>query len=345
MITTSNLRKKRELLASGIHRSGLARLLSGLPERDSLIVLNYHRIGDSEDDPYLEDVFSATANQFEEQVSYLKKHVSVVSLEEALGFIEGESKESDKRCRVLITFDDGYLDNYQIAFPILRAHGVEAVFFLATSLVGSSEVPWWDRIAYAMKTARRHRFTLRYPSELTVDIGSDGLERSLKAVLAHYKQPRNQDGDLFITELITETQSNNLPEASRRFLSWKEAREMAKGGMSIGSHTHSHRVLSQLVRDRQVEELCKSRNIVTEEVGVRADVLAYPVGGTESFTDETQRIAQEAGYRAAFSFYGGVNGRKNVSPYDVRRVFIGPQSARRFQVQTEVCRHLGKFWP
>jgi peptidoglycan/xylan/chitin deacetylase (PgdA/CDA1 family) len=80
---------------------------------------------------------------------------------------------------VLITFDDGYLDNYEIAFPILRSHVVQGVFFLATSMVGSCQVPWWDHIAYLMKTARRRRFSLRYPADLAVDIDRERLDGEL----------------------------------------------------------------------------------------------------------------------------------------------------------------------
>jgi hypothetical protein len=144
---------KRELLARGLFWSGASFLLSKLPARDSLLVLDYHRIGDPDDDLFDPGVFSATADQLNDQIAYLKRYVSVITLEEALAFVEGTLKDRTRRCRVLITFDDGYLDNYRIAFPVLRSHGVQGVFFLATSMVGSCHVPWWDHIAYVVKTA------------------------------------------------------------------------------------------------------------------------------------------------------------------------------------------------
>lgn len=340
-----NFRRKRELLATGLFWSGATRLLSQLSEQDSLLVLNYHRIGNPDDDSFLADVFSATSDQFEGQISYLKRHVSLVSLDEALAFADGSIKEKRHRCRVLITFDDGYLDNYDIAFPILRSHGVEGVFFLTTSMVGSWQVPWWDRIAYLIRTARKRRFCLRYPSDLVVDLDRNGLDESLQTVLGLYKKPKNSDPARFIQELEEATEGEELPKTSRRFLSWEEAREMTRAGMTIGSHTHSHSVLSQLGPGQQFEELTKSRVILKEQLGVEADLLAYPVGGRQNFNDETRRIARDVGYRAAFSFYGGINRRGNTSPYDIKRVFMGPQSLRRFQVRTDLCRRLGKFWP
>jgi peptidoglycan/xylan/chitin deacetylase (PgdA/CDA1 family) len=336
---------KRELLARGLLWSGASFLLSQLPARDSLLVLNYHRIGNPDDDLFDPGVFSATAEKFDDQISYLKRQVSLVTLEEALSFVEGNVKDNVRCCRVLLTFDDGYLDNYDIAYPILRSHGAQGVFFLVTSMVGSCHVPWWDHVAYLVKTARRRRFSLRYPAELAIDLDKSGLNESLRLILKLYKRPDNSDSARFIHELAGETQGDDVPGTLRRFLNWDEAREMIRGGMAIGSHTHSHHVLSQLEPNRQFEELSESRAILKKELGVEADALAYPVGGKISFTDQTQNTARDAGYRAAFSFYGGTNLPGKISPYDVARIGIDDQSRTRFRVQTSVCRVSGSYWP
>ncbi|MGH9616706.1 MAG: polysaccharide deacetylase family protein [Acidobacteriaceae bacterium] len=309
-----------------------------------LLVLNYHRIGNP-DDRFGSGVFSATAEQFNNQICYLKRHVTPVTLEEALAFVGGRIKEKARCCRVLITFDDGYLDNYDTAYPILRSHGVQGVFFLATSLVGSCQIPWWDHIAYLMKTARRRRFSLHYPVGLMVNMDTSGLTDSLRAVLNLYKTPENSDPARFMQELQEETGGDHPPGELRRFLDWDEAREMIRGGMAIGSHTHSHHILSQIEPELQLKELVQSRSILTEQLGFQPDVLAYPVGGKSSFTDQTQRAARDAGYRAAFSFYGGINLRGSTSPFDVNRVGVGRESWDRFRVQTTVCRISGKYWP
>jgi len=320
-------------------------VLRQLPGRDSLLVLNHHRIGRSDDDPFDPDVFSATADELDEQVAYLKRHVSLVTLEEALAFIGGTIREKARRCRVLITFDDGYLDNHRLAFPILRSHGVQGVFFLATDLVGSCHVPWWDHAAYLMRTARRRQFTLRYPANLPVDIDANGIGKSLRDVLALYKNPQNTDRARFLDGLREGTRSEDPPGGQRRFLDWEEAKEMVAGGMAVGSHTHTHHVLSQLGTDRQRQELAQSRTLLHQWLGVRADTLAYPVGIPGSFSGQTERLAGEAGYRAAFSFGGGVNLPGRTRRYDVKRVAAGRHSRSRFRVQTEICRFAGSYWP
>jgi peptidoglycan/xylan/chitin deacetylase (PgdA/CDA1 family) len=336
---------KREFIARSLYWSGAALLLEQLPARGSLLVLNYHRIGDPSDDLFDPGVFSATASQLDEQLSYLKRHVSLVTLEEALEFVEGGNPGKPGRCRVLITFDDGYLDNYAAAFPVLRSHGVQGVFFLATSLVGSCHVPWWDRIAYLMKTARQSRFSLHYPAGLAVDIGANGISKSLREVLRLYKRPANTDPERFLQELREQARGDDPPAALRRFLNWEEAREMIGGGMAIGSHTHSHQVLSQLGPEEQRQELARSRSLLTGHLGAGTAALAYPVGNTTSFSDQTQQLARELGYRAAFSFHGGTNLPGTTRSYDIKRVGVDGQSRERFRVQTGVCRASGKYWP
>ena len=206
-----------------------------------------------------------------------------MTLQEAQAFVDGTLREKTPRCRVLITFDDGYLDNYEVAFPILRSHGVQGVFFLVTSMMGSCSVPWWDHIAFLMKTARQRRFSLRYPADLTVDLVEKGMTKSLRNVLNLYKRPENADPERFIQELKEKAKGEDLPRTLRRFVSWDEAQEMIEGGMAIGSHTHSHRVLSQLGPEEQRQELAQSRGLLREKLGVNAEALAYPVGGTTCF--------------------------------------------------------------
>lgn len=154
---------KRELIARGIAGSGALFLSSLLPAKDSLLVLNHHRIGNSADDDFDPGVFSATPEELDQQIALLKRRFTLVTLEEAIQFANSNGKPASGRCRVLFTFDDGYLDNYTNAFPVLQSHGVQGVFFLCTSLVGSNYVPWWDRIAYITKTSKLPRFELRYP--------------------------------------------------------------------------------------------------------------------------------------------------------------------------------------
>src|SRR5580698_5094484 len=101
------MRGKRELLARLCYRTGLTRVLEALPQRRTLIILNYHRIGNADETPFDSGVFSATAEQFDSHIAYLKRRFHMATLEEVFAMIGGDVPQGTS---VLVTFDDGYLD-------------------------------------------------------------------------------------------------------------------------------------------------------------------------------------------------------------------------------------------
>jgi peptidoglycan/xylan/chitin deacetylase (PgdA/CDA1 family) len=337
---------KRELLARCLNRSGAVSFLASLPPRDSLLVFTYHRIGYAGSDPWDPHVISATAEEFDDQISFLKRACSVVTLEEALAFIDGEDRSKTPRCRVLVTFDDGYLDNYQLAYPILRSHGLQGLFFLCSNLVGSGFIPWWDHIAYLVKSGSRKQFSLDYPICLKVDIDADGLDESLRRINSLYKTFSSVDTGRFLAELKEAVGGHEPPAVNRRYLNWAEAREMLAGGMEFGAHTQNHPMLSKLSPEDQFTEISQSRSTIAQQLSARVETMAYPFGIRAAFTTETERLAEQAGYRAAFSYYGTETNRKGaIEPYNVKRVPVGSQSSIRLRVQTGIGRLTGSFWP
>src|ERR1039457_7108541 len=190
---------KRERAALWSARVGLTGLLEAMPQRPLLMVLNYHRIGDPDKTPYDPGTFSATTQLFDQQVGWLKKRFPIVTLDEAIAVAEG--KQSVRRTHVLITFDDGYLDNYQDAFPVLRAHKVPGTFFLPTYFIGTGHLPWWDVIAYVVKRSRRRRFQITYPQSAAVDIDRNGIVAAVRHILYLAVQPENKNNEIFLSKL------------------------------------------------------------------------------------------------------------------------------------------------
>lgn len=334
------------MIARGLYWSGALALLEQFPSHDCLLVLTYHRIGDGDADPWDPGVFSATGDQFDAQVSFLKRKGLLVTQDEALEYIEGAHKDKSKRCRVLITFDDGCLDNYETAYPILRSHGAQGLFFLCSGLVGTGKALWWDQIAYFVKSSQRRQFSLNYPVSLNVNIDEDGLRRSLRRVFDLYERVDNKDPERFIGELKDALGVGELPAETQRYLSWEQAREMLKGGMALGAHTHSHPRLSLLSPEQQRWELTHCRGVLKDKLGIKAETMAYPFGSPTAFTKETESFAEDAGYRAAFSYFGQMtNEQGSIDRYNVKRVAVDRQSWARFAAQIGMSRLRGKFWP
>ena len=335
---------KRNTCSQIAARSGVLPLLERLARRDALLVFNYHRIGDAGSTALDSGVYSATTAEFEWQMRYLRKRFSILSLDEVNELADGWGKARGPR--VLITFDDGYKDNYELAFPILRALGVPAVFFLVSSYLDNPRIPWWDKIAYWVRSSQRTSLRINYPKARELPLPAGQRRETIRTLLKLFKSQVTQDPERFLRELEAECGPvPALPEAASLFVNRSEAREMIAGGMAIGSHTRSHAILSKLEPAAQLAELVESKTILSRECGTEVTALAFPVGGRKDFTPVTCELAAKAGYRTAYSFYGGLNGRAGFNPFDIKRVDVetgNPPS--RFRLQTSLAIQSNGYW-
>jgi peptidoglycan/xylan/chitin deacetylase (PgdA/CDA1 family) len=309
---------KRELARSLLSRTGLTALRwRTLPRR--LYCFNYHRIGDPETCPFDRGVFSCTEAHFREHVALLRERFEVVDLERLPGALSRRSG----RPPALITFDDGYADNYQYAFPILKEMGVTAVFFIPTAFPGGSSVPWWDEIAWVLRRSAVGKVRLRgSESEYTLEAGT--IDRTVRAVL---RLVRSRAGMPMREQVLEVREACRVDEpvdglGRGLFVSWAQVKEMHGEGMDIGSHTHTHEILSHLPPERQEQELSDSKCLIEGNLGAGVRSVAYPVGSGSSYTAETCRIAESLGYEFGFNFRGGFNPLPLAAPYDIRRMAV-----------------------
>lgn len=313
---------RRDRLAELLDRTGALRVMEWFARRPGLLVLNYHRIGSIEGNLFDDGVVSATAGEFRAQVRYLRRHFDLPELDDLITILE--TGQAIRSPMALITFDDGYRDNFELAFPILREIGVSAAFFIATSYIQQPRLPWWDHIAYIVKTTRRDTFTLDYPTRVSIDLRQSTRSQALGRLLSVYKHAADIDEKEFLTHLGARAGVDADSESLGRelFMSWDQVRQLSAGGMSIGSHTHSHKILSSQSETDQRNELSLSKHILEAELGRPINAVAYPVGRPFAFNGLTKRLAREAGYRIGFSYYGGFNRTGPADPLDVRRTTV-----------------------
>ncbi len=329
---------KREIVAACSRYSGITALLRVLPSRPVLLVLNYHRIGKASETPYDSGVFSATAEDFDAQIRFLKSRFHIATLDEAAEIAVTGRKPN--RAVALLTFDDGYLDNYLVAFPILTAHRLQAVFFLATSFIGSRQIPWWDAAAYIIKRSGPRVIRL---GDRSIDIGAGSREAAIEAVFSAYKNGAIGDADCLVSTLELQCDTARPDGSERCFMNWDEAAEMARCGMAIGSHTHTHPNLAALPYSQQLAELKLSRTILEGGLGIPIRSVAYPYGLRETLSPATFEAARDAGYRLGFSFYGGFNLPGSIDPLNVSRCAVGGMSRSGFEFAASVAAVTGRF--
>ena len=266
-----------------LERSGATRLLRRLPVWRGALVLTYHRIAAGTGDLLDRDVWSATPEALDEQVAWLCRSVDVIGPDEL-----GAHLSRPGRC-VLLTFDDGYRDNWASALPILRGHGVRAAFFLTSGFLDRTAGAWWDEIAWMLRTAGR-------PSE------------DAAALIARYKAAPADRRDAFLDTLAGEIGAGRRPpgDAERDWMTWDHARELRDAGMGIGAHTATHPLLGGLGAQRQREEIEGSIARIAGAMGERPTLFALPDGRAGSHDGDTRPALRASGVRFAFCNAGGV---------------------------------------
>lgn len=287
--------------------SGVVRAAESLRPPE-LAILAYHRVlplADARDLPFPEMVMPR--DLFEAQMAHLSRRYRLLDLVEAVHRLQaGELPER----AVAVTFDDGYRDNYDYAWPILKKYGVPATFFVVTGAVDGQVKLWWEAVAEQVRTLARRKEGLCRPMPLPlrahlVSLG-DGAPPALVArrivdELNRLSRPARLQA---LCDLAAAAGGNATMPADL-LLSWQEVRALQQSGMGIGTHTVTHAFLDELTEEEAEAEIGGSASRLEEELGTAPRVLAYPRGRMRAGIEP---LLRRAGIEAAVTTVLGRNG-------------------------------------
>ncbi len=284
--------------------------------RWSACILSYHRVGPGTELPT--DIPLTTPADFEQQVLYLRRRYQVMPLAR-LGRAISEGRPLPRNTAV-ITFDDGYRDNYLHAYPILRKHGVPATIFLATAHIDQGHPFWWDRVSCAVLLTTEQRLE----SDRLGSYDLSSTERRWEAVSAmdvRLKQMPDHEKNQAIEEMVRRLAAD-VPAAMARdmILTWDDVAEMAGNGITFGSHTVHHPTLIGLPLDQARSEIADSRKRIEEKTGQPCDTFAYPDGREGNISPGIRAILAENGYVCAVYALPNRLVAPGADPYGLPRV-------------------------
>jgi peptidoglycan/xylan/chitin deacetylase (PgdA/CDA1 family) len=323
---------KRASIAKTMRWTGITALLerasSALPAK--LIVLTYHRIAEPSANPFYDPVISTTAESFHDQVEWLKRRFRLITLDELIAQLNAGSAWREPS--LLVTFDDGYRDNFDVAVPILRKHNVPATFFIASEFLDTPSLPWWDYVAYVIKRTQISRMTLQRNHQATacplrIDLTITSRSDAISTIVQAFLKNTIDDEVWFLDQLAKHAEvpvdSNQLGRAL--FMSWDQAQQLVQQypGLTVGSHSRHHYQLAGLSHELQYRELTESQRVLEARLGYKISALAYPYGWPGTYTAYTKAIAAQVGYCIAFTASPGVNQSQDFDQYEVRRLGIG----------------------
>jgi peptidoglycan/xylan/chitin deacetylase (PgdA/CDA1 family) len=299
--------------------------------RSDCLVLNYHGVlAHARPDRWSYGNCEGS-ELFRDQLRWLNQHFSVQGLSGLRRWHAGEWTES--RPPVLLTFDDGYRNNLTVAAPILKEEGVPAIFFLSTGLVGTSNVLWNEEVR--IRALQWPGAEIALPSGGNCPIPPSLQDRRTLCDRINQeckRLPEKALGD-YVQYLRERTPSLDLDDdaEARAFMSWDEARALARAGFEIGSHTVSHPILSRVELARLRSELRDSKERIERELAQPCTAIAYPNGGVRDVNQAVFDEVSAAGYDWAF-MTTPLWSQAGVHPYKIPRVgFPGHTDLETFQ--------------
>lgn len=280
-------------------------------------ILMYHHIHDIAVDPWETSVSPA----------HFREHLDVLHQQYQVRPFTGKNfrgKESGSKKNIFITFDDGYLDNYEAAVPELKKYGFQATFFIPTQILHGEAFFWWeimDQLFWEQETL---------PDTLALRLGNDSFISETASALAARRprtentwsantQPpptaycrlyvelcdwikkRSPDDQQMITRKLRDWCKDKPPAASRK-MHPGQIRELSREGFEIGSHTIHHPALGFQAYDIQQQEINGSKHELETLIGKEVTTLAYPHG---HMNQHTVSITRQAGYQYACTTEAG----------------------------------------
>jgi peptidoglycan/xylan/chitin deacetylase (PgdA/CDA1 family) len=310
--------RKRILLivAASLYYSGLVALARSLTERTGqrIVVLNYHR---------------ASGGSLRRHLLYLRRHYRIMHAEAALEELYGSRKagqrSSDRRIPLVLTFDDGYRDNYTDGYKLAQELQTPFTLYLIPSYIDSGAYFWWLEGKRLVKRAEVREATFAdriYHLEDAEDRAA--LARYIDGQLRHARSVAERE--TFLAEAYAKLQvpaSSVEEELPALPLSWDEVREMDESGLvSFGGHTMHHPILAYLSDAEEVQhEITDCRAALEEKLGRPIRTFAYPVGQRQHISHEVIEAVKQAGFTWAFTTNYGLN-RPESDQYLLKRVEV-----------------------
>lgn len=262
--------------------------------RKSAVVLMYHGFTDRPSDGLVNYQGNRLQQEtFRRQLAYLKENCNLVTLRQVAASLSGGPALPDYA--VALTIDDGYESVYTLGFPALREANAPATLFVATEFVDERVPLWPDRLEHAFAGAPGDAAARREVLK--------GLQRRAKDMLPAQRER-------LIAPIEAELGRKLVLDASApetyRPVTWAQAKEMADSGLvEIGSHTHTHTIVTLLGEEEGRRELARSKALVEKNIQRPCDLFCYPNGDYDDFSAQSSGWLKDAGYRCGLTTVAG----------------------------------------
>ncbi len=277
--------------------------------RTGACILAYHRVAELATD---HDQLAVTPEQFRQQMSIVRRHYRVMGVADLTAALcRGQAPGR----AMVVTFDDGYADNFTHALHILEEFEVPATVFVTADMVGSARAFWWDELDSLISSAG-------------AAAGVGPVPQDLHSVLKTLPAPQR---DRMLRDLAARQGVARENQLARTALTHTQLKQLAAHPLiEIGAHTLSHPQLSALNPQEQDHEITQGKRVIEAWLGRSVNSFSYPFGGRRDWNATTRRLVQTAGFSAACTTVPGLVTRA-CDPLALPRCLVRAWSGAAFQ--------------
>jgi peptidoglycan/xylan/chitin deacetylase (PgdA/CDA1 family) len=310
----------KDLIKRTIVRSGLLQA-AGRARGPSAAILMYHSVME---DPGSQEIYLGmtirSQKVFRQQIELLARQFRPTSLDQVEQFINGKAKIPERA--VVVTFNDGYTDNYEIAAPVLNELGVPATFYVTVGCVDRKTPPWPAHLRYCFRTTKQKRWTDSSGNSWPLS-STQQRESAFLRSCDECCQLTSMVQERYVASLASELDAQVPVDSGALMMNYDQMRALVKQGHIVGSHTMTHPNMAYVNSGVARHEMMESKRRLEEELATPVLHFAYPCPAlSPHWTEGTIAISREVGYATAVTTNGGI-ARRGDDPLRLKRMGSG----------------------
>jgi peptidoglycan/xylan/chitin deacetylase (PgdA/CDA1 family) len=280
------------------------------------VILRYHSISDG--NTLICNSITVSLESFDKQAHYFSRNFNIIPMDNLIDCLR--KKRQLPQNALILTFDDGYADNY-IAAKILHKYRLTGLFYITAGCIESEETFWIAEVRHLLGKTQRHQVSIALPHK-TFTAALHTVEDRARAIdeLTYVLKTV----DVRCREEIRSLLSTQLDDVSAcpddLMLTWGHLKDMVAMGMEIGAHTMTHANLPSAKPDESWFEISESKSTLERRLGIKVSHFAYPNGGSiQHYNDRVKTQVKEAGFLSATTSLPGI-AHYNSDLFEIRRI-------------------------
>lgn len=291
----------------------------------NLKILLYHGVSDCVNYRGIENFSKKHISKkiFYKQMKFLKENCNVISINDLDKF---RKKKIIPKNTVLVTFDDGFENNYKVAVPILKKFKVPSIFYISSGMIGKKELFWVDKIEDIINRCKKKMITLTLDKKKKFNLKTKSCKiKAVQNIKKFCKNSAAYKKDLIIKDLSKETGvvPNSKLSKNYKIMTWDHVKKIASNKLfDIGGHSLDHNILSKLPVTQMKNNIKRSIKILEKKLKKKIIHYSYPEGQAHDYNKDVKKYLRSLGIECCPTAINGI-AKIDGDKFELKRIMVG----------------------